>query len=296
MLTCIDAHLPEELLSLLLDAPVFADFVDADLAEFPASIRGYLLSWNLVFSAFSGASFKVRNDYIENIKTENYVTPLLDFLSQSLGHSIGKPFNVEHARFTEEEIKAYKLSNSSPDREMQWVLLNIYYQALEHTPNLVKSWWLSLKSKTTRLAIENWTQKYFTPFVIQGVLDQVQDWADNQEPGTDTEKQLDVKVLRKAREIRAGYEVDDTEAEIVIKFPATYPLEGTKVEGVRRVVANEKKWNSWMMIIQGAIMFAVSMQQSHIKPQILYTNAARKIEWQHNRWPHHLPQERSGSP
>lgn len=259
LLTPIDATLPEELLSLLLEAPIFDNFSDEDLTEFPISIRGYLLTWHLIYSAFSTASFKVRNDYVENLKTENYITPLLDFLTHVLGHSIGKPLNIDQARFEDDEIKVYRLSNASPDRDMQSLLLNIYYQALEYTPNLVKSWWLNCKSKTTRLAVETWTQKYFTPFVIQGVLDQVSEWADNQEPGTDKEKQLDVRVLRKAREIRAGYEVDETEAEIVIKFGATYPLEGIKVEGIRRVAASEKKWNSWMMIIQGAITFAVSL-------------------------------------
>ena len=273
LLTPIDATLPEELLSLLLEAPLFANFSDEDLAELPSSIRGYLLTWHLVYSAFSTASFKVRNDYIENLKTENYITPLLDFLFHALGHSVGKPLNIDQARFDEDEIKNYRLSNASPDRDMQWLLVNIYYQALEYTPNLVKSWWLNCKSKTTRLAVETWTQKYFTTFVIQGVLDQVSEWADNQEPGTDTEKQLDVKVLRKAKEIRAGYEVDETEAEIVIKFGATYPLEGIKVEGLQRVAASEKKWLSWMMIIQGAITFAVSSSCFHKFPVLQDSNA-----------------------
>lgn len=82
-----DAQLPEELISLLLDAPSYTSFSDEVLAEFPTSIRGYLLSWLLVFDSYSNASFKVRNDYSEVLKSENLIGPLLTFMFDVLGHS-----------------------------------------------------------------------------------------------------------------------------------------------------------------------------------------------------------------
>ena len=44
------ARLPEELLSLILDAPTMAALVDASFERtMPLPLRGYLLSWLLVF-------------------------------------------------------------------------------------------------------------------------------------------------------------------------------------------------------------------------------------------------------
>lgn len=48
-----DAHLPEELLSLILEAPTMAGLEDASFERImPLPLRGYLLSWILVFDHF----------------------------------------------------------------------------------------------------------------------------------------------------------------------------------------------------------------------------------------------------
>lgn len=256
-----DARLPEELLSLLLDAPSMQRLSNEELLEFPTSVRGYLLSWHLVFDSYPNASYKVRNDYTEILKSENYITPLLDFLFDALGHSAAKPLSIDKGRFDEEMIKNFNIwdetDSESNERSMQWLLINLYYLTLKFTPNLVKSWWLDCKSKQTRNAVESWTQKYFAPLVIQDTLEEVNKWAEEQEAPTDDEKELIIKVVKRAREIYAGYEVDDMTVQIVIRLPPNYPLEGVKVEGINRVAASEKKWASWLMITQGAITFSV---------------------------------------
>lgn len=257
----IDAQLPEELLSLLLDAPSAGNFSPEELDEFPTTVRSYLLSWHLVYISYPNASYKVQNDYTEVLKSENYMTPLLDFLFDTLGHSAARPLSLERERFDENTIKTFdiwKANNSeSNERSMQWLLVNIYYLALRYTPGLVKSWWLDCKSKQTRIAVETWTQKYFAPIVTQDALAEVNKWAEEQEPENDDEKPLIVKVHKRTREIFASYEIDDTAAEIVIKLPPNFPLEGIKVEGVNRVGASEKKWTGWLMNTQGAVSFFV---------------------------------------
>ncbi len=59
--------------------------------HFPTPVRSYLLTWHLIFDAFGAAVPKVRSDYLDHLKTENYVGPLLEFMFDVLGHSGGSP-------------------------------------------------------------------------------------------------------------------------------------------------------------------------------------------------------------
>ncbi|KFY29928.1 hypothetical protein V494_08368, partial [Pseudogymnoascus sp. VKM F-4513 (FW-928)] len=254
-----DAQLPEELCSLLLDAPQMENFPDDILSQFPPPIRTYLLSWHLIFDAFSTASHKVRNDYTTQLKAENLIAPLLNLLFDILGHSAGKPLNLDRARLKSDAIRSYDMdvASAEPDEyNMQWLLVHLYYLCLKFTPGLVKSWYLECKSKQTRLAVESWTEKSFSPLVIVDTLDDVEIWAVGLEEPPEDEKELIVKVSKKSREVYAGYEVDEMTMQIAIRFPPIYPLESIKVDGVNRVAVSEKKWQSWLMIIQGVITFS----------------------------------------
>lgn len=193
------------------------------------------------------------------LKTENYIGPLLTFIFDVLGHSAGSPIGLSN--FDASKIRSYNMWEASdsetPEDNMHWLLINTYYLCLKYTPSLAKIWWLDCKSKQTRLAVESWTEKFFSPLVIQDTMDDVAKWAEGQEV-SDDEKEMIVKLSRQSREVFAGYEVDDMMMRIVIRLPPTYPLEGVRVEGVNRVAVSEKKWTSWLMITQGVITFSVN--------------------------------------
>lgn len=198
---------------------------------------------------------------------------LLSFLTDVLGHSLGRPLNLDKEQFEASMICSYDLELAgaeTDERNMQWLLINLYYLCLKYTPNLVKSWWIECKQKQTRIAVEGWTAKFFSPLVIGDALDEVVRWASEQETPSEDDKELQVKVAKKSREIYAGYEVDDTEMKIVIRLPEIYPLEGVKVDGVNRVAVSEKKWTSWLMITQGVVTFSV--RSITISPSIQNTN------------------------
>lgn len=254
-----DARLPDELLSLLLDAPTLEKYSDEMLSEFPTSIRSYLLSWKLVFDAYSTTSFKIRNDFTENLKTENYAAPLLEFMFDVLGHSAAHPLNLDKANITAEHIIDYdvKIADSElEEKNMQWLLVHLFYLTLKFIPALFRTWYLDCRSKQTRIAVESWTAKFFSPLIISDALDEVQAWADSQEPPATDEEELAVRISRTSREVTAGYEVDEEQAAIVIRIPPSYPLEGVTVAGLHRVAVNEKKWQSWIMTTQGVITFS----------------------------------------
>ncbi|OAA58694.1 Zinc finger, RING/FYVE/PHD-type [Cordyceps fumosorosea ARSEF 2679] len=254
-----DARLPDELVSLLLDAPTLDSYSDESLAQFPLAIRCYLLSWKLVFDAFSGASFKVRADFTENLKTDNSVSPLLDFTFDVLGHSAAHALNLDKEGLLSEHIYDYDVKLADADteeRSMQWLLVHIYYLVLKYTPGLFRTWYLDCRSKQTRIAVEAWTTKYYSPLIIGDNLDDVQKWAEAQEPPSADEQELQVRVSKPAREVTAGYEVDEALASIVIKVPASYPIEGVTVASLNRVAVTDRKWQSWIMTTQVVITFS----------------------------------------
>ncbi|KAH8841755.1 hypothetical protein MCOR27_007551 [Pyricularia oryzae] len=253
-----DVRLPDELLSLLLDPPTLEAFHDELIAGFPTPVRSYFLAWHLIFDAFSAASFPLRNAYTENLKATNSLEPMLNFTFDVLGHSAAHPLNLNQAHLAD-SISSYDLqtAETEPDeRAMQWLLVHVYYLALKYLPGLVKGWYINCRSKQTRIAVESWTTRYFSPVIISQTLDDVAKWADEQEPPAEDEKELIIKASKLSREVIVGYEVDDLQASISIRLPPAYPLEPVSVASVNRVAVNEKKWQSWLMTTQGVITFS----------------------------------------
>ncbi|KAB8292386.1 hypothetical protein EYC80_008122 [Monilinia laxa] len=254
-----DAQLPEELLSLLLDAPSIRNFDDEELAEFPPSIRCYLLSWHLVYDSFSTASWKVRKDYCNHLQSENCIGPFLTFLFDVLGHSDGRPLKLEKAHFDESYIRSYDTTLADAEtneRNLQWLLIHLYHLCLKHTGDLAKNWFSDCQSKQTRLAVEAWTEKYFTPILISDKLEEIEEWASSKEAKEGGEKELEIKASRGTRSVFASYEVDETSIQIAIRFPSNYPFYIVKVEGLNRVAVPENKWKSWLLIVQSAVAFS----------------------------------------
>ncbi|KAI0477955.1 hypothetical protein F4859DRAFT_43090 [Xylaria cf. heliscus] len=254
-----DARLPDELLSLLLGAPTLDSYPDTIMAQFPTPVRSYLLSWHLVFDAFQAASFKVRSDYAENLKAEDYISPLMNFTFDVLGHSAAHGLNLDRAGFTAQNIRYYDLKlaeSESEERNMQWILIHLYYLVLRFVPGLFKAWYIGCRSKQTKIAVEGWMARYFSPIIISETLDDVVEWNESQNAPADDEKELIVKVSRAAREVIAGYEVDDLQASIAIRIPPEFPLEAVTVVGTNRVAVDERKWKSWILTTQGVITFS----------------------------------------
>ncbi|CAI6091252.1 unnamed protein product [Clonostachys chloroleuca] len=254
-----DARLPDELLSLLLDAPTLEKYSDDTLSQFPPSLRTYLLAWKLVFDTFASSSFKIRTDFTEHLKVEGCSVPLFEFMFDVLGHSAAHAIKLDKVKIEDEHIRDYDIKIAEAEdgeKNMQWLLVHLFYLTLKYTPGLFRAWYLDCRSKQTKIAVEAWTTKYFSPLIIENVLEEVQNWAENQEaPGPD-EQELLVKVSKPAREVTAGYEVDESQAAIVIKVPPSYPIDSVTVSSLSRVAVTERKWQGWIMTTQGVITFS----------------------------------------
>lgn len=223
---------------------------------FPSSLRSYLLSWKLLFEAYSASQFKVRDDYTEQLKGENLTGPLFDFMFDVLGHSAAHPLNLDRENLGVDRICEFDVRLAEAETgeyNLHWLLAHLYYLALRFIPGLFRSWYMSCRSKQTKLAVESWTAKYFSPIISSEVLDSVESWAREQSPSTDDDQELVVKVSKPAREVTAGYQIDEAQAAIVIKIPPSYPIDNITVSSLNRVAVTERKWQSWILTTQGAI-------------------------------------------
>ncbi|RMZ66379.1 ring zinc finger [Pyrenophora seminiperda CCB06] len=242
------ARLPEELLSLIIEAPTVAALAEANLdRSVPLQLRGYLLSWLLVFDHLKHASFKVKNDYVEHIKEGEYLPGLLDFTFDFLGHMHNKAVDVSKL-----DITTYEADAEPPKRDLQWLLTHLYFLCLCHVPSLTKTWFKNCKSRALVVALEPWTEKHVSPPVIVAALESVNAWSEEQMT-TEPDSPFTVKVANRAREITASYTVDDQTMSMRISLPAAFPLANAHIEGINRVAVSETKWQSWLRTSLGAI-------------------------------------------
>lgn len=147
---------------------------------------------------------------------------------------------------------------------MHWLMVRVIFLCVRFVPELFKAWFINCRSKQTRVAVEPWMGRYFSPLIVSDALDDVARWAEDQGTTGDEGGELMIKVSRTAREVVAGYEVDESIAAITIKVPGSYPIEGIVVSGTSRAVVNERKWQSWVRTTQGVITFSVSPLLSHL--------------------------------
>lgn len=92
--------------------------------------------------------------------------------------------------------------------------------------------------------------------MIADALQGVSEWDSTQD--SHEERALTVKISPKTGEIIASILVDEESPPVAISIflPPAYPLQPAMVVGRSRVLVDEKKWKSWLLTIQGVIMFA----------------------------------------
>ncbi|KGO76600.1 Zinc finger, RING-CH-type [Penicillium italicum] len=244
--------LPDELVSLLLEPPTM-QMVSAAYGDDKmwTSMRAYLLSWKVVFDHFSNASLPVQEYYMASIRENNILIPLLEFTFDFLQKSHGKMIDASKL-----DIRSFEPDESeSAEKETQWLLVHLYYLCLRYSANMTKNWWIDTK-KRIKGPVEAWSERYISPLVVEDALKSVTDWIVTQD--ANEERALEVKISPKTGEIIASIPVDEDSPPVAISItlPPAYPLQPALVVGRSRVLVDEKKWKSWLLTIQGVIMFA----------------------------------------
>ena len=250
------AQLPDELLSLILEAPTLDTLADASFdRSMPLGLQSYLYSWRLLFDHFASSSYKVKSDYIDQLKDGTYLSGLLNLCLDFLGHTRGKP--IDASKFDVQEYQADLEDN--PERDVQYLLSHLFYLSLTHLPSLVKSYYLDIRSRQTSLAVESWTAKYISPIIVASSLQGVAEWNEKSIKEDPENEKWSIKVGMRSKEINVSYVVDEQTMAIKIVLPDAYPLAAAQVVGVSRVAVKEEKWQSWLRNCQGVITFSVSL-------------------------------------
>ncbi|KAI9727255.1 MAG: hypothetical protein M1828_006874 [Chrysothrix sp. TS-e1954] len=247
------AQLPEELLSLVLQPPDLDSIIESGFDhEMPAMLLGYLASWLLVFDHFKNASYKVQKDYGTHVKEGDYVDGLLQLMFDFLGHSKGKPVDA-----TNFDPTAYSFDiERDPLKDTQWLMIHLYYLVLLRIPSPAKLWWFNSRTRQLRMTVESWTEKNISPHIISSALANVSEWANSQTP--DISEDLVIKTNTRTSEVVVTRLIDDQTLEISVRLPKSFPLGQATVEGINRVAVDQKRWHSWLLNAQGAIVFSDS--------------------------------------
>ncbi|OJK04706.1 hypothetical protein ASPACDRAFT_109498 [Aspergillus aculeatus ATCC 16872] len=245
-------RLPDELVSLLLGAPTM-DSINRSYGDerIWTELRSYLLSWKIVFDHFVNASLTVQENYVASIRENESLDSLLELTFDFLQQSHGKM--IDASKF---DIRSFEPDQSeTPEKEIQWLLVHLYFLCLKHLANMTKGWWIDTK-KRIKGPVEAWTEKYISPLVIEESLQGVTEWTQTQDPNE--ERALQVKIAPKTAEIIASIPVDEDSppVSLSISLPPAYPLQPALVVGRSRVLVDERKWKNWLTTIQGVIMFA----------------------------------------
>jgi len=278
-----ELSLPQELLSLAMEPPTGDGALELDSEHGMSwNLRGYLLTWILIFDHFENSartpshhllfpislvsntaqqSFKVRTAYVEALKDADILTPLFNYTFDILGHSRGKPIDASKLPFETYTLGSSLEDSTNPAREVHWLLTHIYYLALRHTPSLVKRWWTECRSRQKVLAVEEFTEKYMSPLLIERELSSVQAWIQSHSGGSvgvgrGEEDEMTVKILKALTiEVTATYPIDDQSMEMRVRIPPTFPLRQVEVEGARRIGLTEKDFRKMQLASQTVINF-----------------------------------------
>lgn len=252
-----NARLPDELMSLLLEAPKAED---EDVPGFATHLRSYLLAWVLIFDHFKTVAATVHDAYVERLKEQDAVAFLLELAFDLLGHSNGKPLDMHKAGITPDMVREYVSGGESEfdvQHDQRWLLFHVCYLCMRHTPGLFRAWYLGCESKQTKIAVEGWVRKYMTPMLFEDHANAIRRWLAETESGAPgaEERDIDVSISDATREITASYELEDQRAAIAFRVPAAYPLDLVVVEGVNRVGVGEQLWQTWVRSVQGVVTF-----------------------------------------
>ncbi|CAG8836660.1 7082_t:CDS:2, partial [Racocetra persica] len=136
---------------------------------------GYLLAWMLIFDHFNHSTPNFKSQLISCIKEMDISSKLFYQIFETLGH-VGqtKSYNLSKWDVREFYIEAFELQYSAV---LGFPLLcaHLYYRSLRHIPSVVRTWWSDLsKKRQLSISVDSYTEKYFSPIIIQDQLDMLQ--------------------------------------------------------------------------------------------------------------------------
>ncbi|KAF8156982.1 hypothetical protein B0H34DRAFT_711453 [Crassisporium funariophilum] len=226
------------------------------------NVFGYLLGWMLLFDLFQDASFKVKSNYIEQLRNEDvvvghFIPCFLGLLRLDKGGLL-KAFKLDVWAVNVFYVDLYE--PGSP-HTIPVLAAHVYYRALLTMPSLIHSWVLDCKDRQLTTTFTSYTSTYFSPVLIKAELEHVRQRAASGGSSAAgdipalTGDNMTVKVAAAINEVVAAYTVDEHQLEIKLRIPMDWPLHKIEVRDgeVRRVGVDENRWRAWVLGVQQTI-------------------------------------------
>jgi hypothetical protein len=126
---------------------------------------------------------------------------------------------------------------------------HLYFKALQHVPSLVRNWFTDCSSRQLVLAVEQFTEQYFSPLLIAKEFAAVQTQSDND---------MVIRINSSQNEITASYKIEEAGLDIIIKLPKSYPLKLAEVTsgsyGGKQAGIQETRWRSWLLSVSSVMI------------------------------------------
>jgi hypothetical protein len=107
------------------------------------------------------------------------------------------------------------------------IALKTYWWVLRVLPAMTRQWWIDCKDRQFSLAIEKFTETYFSLRLIHADMDLLQREIHEKKLFGNT---LIVRVNRSSREITASYMIEETSLQLAIRWPSNFPLKPVPAE------------------------------------------------------------------
>ncbi|EGV62188.1 hypothetical protein CANTEDRAFT_108178 [Yamadazyma tenuis ATCC 10573] len=220
-----DIKLPPSLLKVL-------DETNLDSASETDSAT-YLICWYLVFVHFKDINYSIRNQYVNQIRSNQTLPKLLDYLFLVV--------EIDHIKIVD-QFQTFDLD----DRDT--MLLNVFYFACNFLGSEVQLWFNELRNVQMKQDIDKFTAKNISKLLVSTMLEQVEHG--KSKLVTDV---MSLKINKVINEVRCVFEIDEQTMVMVIKIPTNFPLESVVVEGPKRVGLKENQWRAWLLSSQRVI-------------------------------------------
>ena len=276
--------------------------------EILAQRFAYLASWRLLLAHFHNATFELKSGYLSYLRTlqvedhrvgrmqqmqqrqsvrskrdddkrttdffSDFVVYLFNMLG--VGTSSGKPFDLSGWDIADYDIDGY---NATSELSIQLLCAHLYWCVLRHLPTLMRTWWNECKNRQLTLAVEAFTERFYSPRLIAMEFESLQQKRKGADSIQDGKVLLEedsgsgsmaIRVAKTMNEVTASYTIEDASLELSIKLPSCYPLRHVEVEtkkgsgsisgsggaasnGIAGI--NESRWRAWLLGVSSTIQF-----------------------------------------
>ncbi|KAJ3344905.1 hypothetical protein HDU91_007521 [Kappamyces sp. JEL0680] len=207
-----------------------------------------MLSWMSLLDHFVDSTFDLRQHYTNHVRELNIVNVLLEGVFELLHVDSGadSAFDLGQWDFGEFMIEGYE---SQSDTSALLLGAHIYYRVLKFLPALARMWYSECKNRQLSLAVESYTERFFTPLLLEKEIHRIQAM---------TDAELSVKINPTTKDITASYSFEEAELDIIVRLPSCYPLKLVEISsgsaGGRQAGISDARWRGWLLAVASVMM------------------------------------------